>query len=324
MLEWLPSIISGAGGIASALMGGNAESQSALAQYYNWLEQREANRRQQEAANKLYRTQTAPVIDAQGNRTEYIEGVGWVSTPSEATRNIINASQAEELARLTGDAAQARRGRDENERRRYQEGQVADAYLRELLGTTTPDAATIRDLLVRAAGNGNAEAFDRAQANASRVAVRTGTSGEDVQGSLARERADAAADAQVNAQQQALVLAEQLKGQHDSRVSSLYNLFAQRAANKQDVPFQPEQYTGQLSATAQNTRNASSNAGMALISTAGATAPRPTTVNNAGALASGSIFDSLGGIANEFYQKNKYDDLLTVLKGRLGTNSGGW
>lgn len=298
--------LSAIGGIGSALLGRSAQRRSdrfnRWAAEQNFAQQEEERRLQREMADRLYRTMTAPVVDARGDRTEYTEDLGWVTIPSEMSRRLISAADSEQLRRLTQDAHRTRRGEQENERRRIQESGVADAFLARMLEPDRYTSSDIADLLFRRALSGTGDAFDTARQNVSRTAVRSGIDPSRQLAELTRQQALQNQQAGMDAEIQALGLADNLNNQRGSQNASLYNIFAARAAGVPQAQFIPTNINEQLAAQLANTRNASSNAGLATVSAAGRPGGRyeQRSPDLSNALAFGSIFDSLGGMANQF------------------------
>jgi hypothetical protein len=106
--------------------GAKAQAQIARDNYdlslRNYYLNREATLRAQELAR-------AGQTDARGNQLVYVEGVGWVERPTATTRGILQAEDAENMQRLTGDAIRARMGRSNQFTRGLTDGANADAIL---------------------------------------------------------------------------------------------------------------------------------------------------------------------------------------------------
>ena len=117
------SLASGISGLFGANSAAKANAAAAAAQndinFRNYYLQRQIAAKQQEMAQ-------AGTRDARGDVTEYVPGVGWVSRPSDVTRGIISASDAEERQRLTRDALQQRMQRGNQFDRQLREGADAD------------------------------------------------------------------------------------------------------------------------------------------------------------------------------------------------------
>lgn len=147
MIDAITGGIGAVGGILSGIAGlqGAANQRAAQAaqndiNFRNYYLQRQIAQKQQELA-------TAGTRDARGDVTEYIPGVGWRSTPTETTRGIISASDAEERQRLTRDALQQRMQRGNQFDRQLREGADADVQRTDAgIGRQTLD--DIRGLLI--------------------------------------------------------------------------------------------------------------------------------------------------------------------------------
>lgn len=326
--EYLAGGLPVVGGIASSIMGANAQNASAAYNYAAAQRNAEAADRerfmQMLMADRQYRQQTAPTTNARGDRTEYIPGLGWITTPSDASRGLIEASDAEQRRRLVEDPARMRRGQEENERNRLQEGNQADAFLQQLQNPDTIDRSALRDILYSRAVAGGNEGFDRAQEQASTSAARRGLPTADIVSQIAGQRADMRAQAGMDSELQARSAVETLQNQDQQNNANLYNLFATRAANTDNVSFQPTNISNELSAGLGAQRGGASNAGLAAVSAAGRPGGRYQQIqpNFGNALAVGSSFDALGGMANQLYQQNQYQALIDMMSNRrLGNSS---
>lgn len=231
------------GSIFSGLMGQqqNAANLAMAQSQFNRQMQlaREQFELQKGIANKQQELATAGSQDARGNKTRYIPGVGWVSEPTDATRNLLARSDAEESARLGPDAARTRRGKEANETSRSNEGALANAYLRQLMsksGEVTPDQmqSRIADVML----SDIQERGNEAKNAIGLQSLRSGTSSNladdidklttgGVRTALARARMDAPTAARENN--------EGVRG----ALLNAYNLMGSRAANVEDAPFQP-------------------------------------------------------------------------------------
>lgn len=320
--------LSALGGIGSSLLGAQSANQAAA---YNYAAAQENARRadqerfaQQLQADRVFNAQTAPVVDARGNRTEYIPGLGWITTPSETTEGLILATDEEQRRRLIDDTAQMRRGLDENERDRIQEGSLADEYMRRLRQPQSIDRTELEGILLQRQLSGINDAFDDARQQAATTSLRTGSPASQLTGDLTRQQADATASAALEAALQARSASQQERQAEEAQNANIYNMLASRASNVQSVPFTPTQIPTELASGSASQRAGSSNAGMALISSAGRQGGRfaPMEPNYGNALALGSSLDALGGFTNQIAAQQQYNQLVDALTNRQLGNTG--
>ena len=251
-------LLGGGSSIAGSIFGGNAQSeanetnrQANLLNYYN---------RQQERNDRIQQAQLARVdakkadrknekryddrlgdmrlgsTDAQGNRTKWVDGQGWVVDLSDTSENLRDAENNEQLARLVRDAPLARKQQEGN----YGE-QLADrdkaSVLRKKLGEVRVDPEAIRRRSVADAASGVNGAFDEATNTAMRSALRTGSSNTgNILAAMAKQRGAAVGDATAKASASAPMQAAALEDAETKQLANLYAMFAQRGSgvNKAD------------------------------------------------------------------------------------------
>jgi hypothetical protein len=169
------------GAVQGARQGGaasNAQSSANNIALLNWLQNRDNADFQRQMA-------TAGQVDARGNRTAFVPGVGFVATPSTFTRGMQDVADAEAIA---GYAVDQPRVREEQRQ----------AFLRRLSAGADAEAARagrfvgrqdMPDVQSRAIELGFAEADSGADAVRDAVgvnAIRTGTGGEQAIAGAAR------------------------------------------------------------------------------------------------------------------------------------------
>lgn len=141
---------------------------------------------QREIANTQEEMAKAGSIDAAGNATQYVPGVGWVSTPTAQSRNIINADLNEQQIALSHDAQQNRMQRDNTFNRGLRAGAAGDAILGGIdEGKQSSD--DIRGLLTE---RNVARAMSGKNAAESRIgmaSLRQGTGSQYIMSQLARD-----------------------------------------------------------------------------------------------------------------------------------------
>lgn len=314
MVALLGALIGGGASIAGSLIGADATSDAAeknwqinlLNYYQREKERRESIRQYQEnqANTKLGQT------NARGDRTHFVEGVGWVSDLSQSSQDLDRAQLAEQMAVLLKDKPQQREVAERNMGRQREEDFVAQGFLDELAHTEREDPNAIRLMLQQAMSRGVNEAFDKQGNQAMKTAVRTGASNSgNILASLGRARSDALSKAAQDALLKSGDIARQHFDQDRAGAAQLYNMFAERAGRMPNVSYQPQNVT----AGSDNALSTlASSLGVDSRALAEAFARKGGTVDYvqpdlgmANALASiGGVF---GGISNKFDQSQRRD-----------------
>lgn len=169
------------GAIRGAQQGGDAARAQASANniaLLNWLQNRENANFQRDLA-------TAGQINARGDRTAFVPGVGFVATPSTFTRGMQDVADAEAIAGYAVDQPRVREEQRQAFLRRLSAGADADAA-RAGRGVGRQD---IPDIQSRAIELGFAEADSGADALRNAIginAIRGGTGGEQALATSAR------------------------------------------------------------------------------------------------------------------------------------------
>jgi hypothetical protein len=248
------SLLGGIGGGIFSIMGANkAAEESSRIQALNTmvnmfdyqLRERERNDRIQQA--KLNREDThLGARDADGNRTHFVEGVGWLTDLSPIAQAIRDAQNKEQEYTLNQDIPAKRAKMFENLGQERLDRQQADALMHELKTVQREDPSAWENRLYAAATRGIADAFGAQTNIAMRTALRTGASntGEILKAFAAQQAAmerQASEDAALKAPQMA-------EAQYNDRRNNLlqqYNLFDQKARQMPDVTYQPQNTSGQ-------------------------------------------------------------------------------
>jgi hypothetical protein len=232
-------------------------------------QQSDANKQQQGLANassflgaqelalarEAQRQGTASKIDAQGNVVFYDPSTNaWRTQLSATGQRMQDASDRESYSRLTDDQTMGRQGRIDNYGRRQQEGQYADAEMRQLMddqsagGRYSPEAIAA-ELRLSRQGAVN-EGFDQvANLYGTQMARSNGASGDaSTLMRLAKARSGAMATTMGTPNIEAMQMAEGINNDRANGQMNRYNLGASRASNIDDVPFQPSNVSGMSSA----------------------------------------------------------------------------
>lgn len=258
----LPLIGMALGGIGSAVGGIMGAEASADANEKNWqinlmnYYARERERREQMQESRINKRENQlGTTDADGNRTQFVAGQGWVSTRGKDGDQIADLQRQEQINVLTNDLPMRRRFMERNEGRSYEDEDTADTIRRDMKSVRRGNDAELESLLYNTATNRMAQAYDESQAATVREAQRTDSSniGKMLESSN-RNRADSYADAAMEAKLRARGSADQEYQSKVGNLANLYNMFASRASVAPDVSYRPEnvdagmqQMAGQLS-----------------------------------------------------------------------------
>lgn len=316
----ISGILGAAGTIGGGIMGANAQDEAAkqnqMANMMNFYLRQQERFDQQRMAQRVLNDQYLGATDAQGNRTMFVPGRGWVTFKSQTGAALQGASDAEAHRQLAGDLPTKRAQMYKNLTRQNEEGAYADSLRDELQNTHVDEGEIRREML----GNflrGINQNYDDATNSAMRKSIRTGSSNTgQILASMARERAKSVGDAYASVGTQARSTAAALEGQKKSNLANLYNMFATRAGAMPGVTFQPQN----VNATADNLmKSFAGRAGAgesAVISSAGKQGgsydyiePNMGWANavSSGGQALGSIFDR-GSAAED---KNRWFDMYS-------------
>lgn len=235
-MGWLDSIgdiLGGAGSIWGAISGSNAQSEA------NDMARRNLAY-QQELSKRLLDAQLGTTYDARGNKIWYDEATKtWRTEPSAMTQQLLDASDAEMLAQLTGDAGIRRAGLQQNALQRSAEGQAANSLLDQYMAPSPNTREGIAGVLAQRALSGVNDAYSDIQHGVSTQALRSGTSGSNILAGLAKQRAKDSSNALLDAEAQSYGVYDQAEGNRANRLLTGYNTMAGRASNIDNIQFQP-------------------------------------------------------------------------------------
>jgi len=199
--------------------------------FQNYLENRKLRMLQEDMAK-------ASTVDARGNTTEFVPGVGWITRTTEPTRNLIAGSDNEQRLRLSQDMTRGRMQRENNFARQQQEGADANALLSGLnVGGETLDELrnTLIERNVARAMSGN----NAAKASIGTTALRQGTGGEAALAQLGRNGIADTRTALAEARAEANPAFAERRSARVNPTLNQYNILASRASAPDGVPFNP-------------------------------------------------------------------------------------
>jgi len=239
----LGGMFGAAGSIGAAFIAADAQNTAthtnwaiALMNYYS--RERERWEAKMEA-KRVERKQDEGFTDADGNRTSYVPGQGYVVDVSPEQEALKGRIYAEQMARLGPDAQRRRQQQQRNEIRQIGEGDRANALFDQMRKVPPKQASTIENLLFDAAGKSINRGYDDVTAVATRQALRTKSSNAGkLLEEIGKQRSNAIKDARVDARAQAMTMAPQINEADKKARADLYNMFASRASAMPDGPAQ--------------------------------------------------------------------------------------
>lgn len=257
----LGSLIGGGASIFGAMAGAEATSEASEKNWqinllnYFARERERKDRIKQQTENT--RDTKLGSTNARGDRTKFVEGKGWVVDLSDDSEQLDNAQLNEQMMTLLRDKPQEREIRDRNMRRQVDEDFQAEGFREELENVRKQDPTELRRLFQSIASQGVNEAYDAQGNQAMKTAIRTGASNTgNILASLARGRGDALGKANLDAHIKSLDAVESKYDKDRAGLSSLYNMFAERAGRMPNVSYQPQNATaggdGMLAGLAQS------------------------------------------------------------------------
>lgn len=246
--------LGGIGGSIFSIMGANrAAEESAHTQRVNTMvnmfdyQLRERERRDRIEQAKENREDThLGARDADGNRSHFVEGVGWVTDLSPIAKAIRDAQNKEQELVLNQDLPAKRQHMFENLNQQRGERYMSEGIMKQMRNLQMEDPSAWKNRLYGAATRGINDAFTSMGNSAMNTALRTGASNSGaILASLAGQQADmeqkAAEDAEIRAPQ----MAEAQFNDRRNNLMQLYNMFAGRASQNPETPYQPQNTSGQ-------------------------------------------------------------------------------
>jgi hypothetical protein len=329
VLPLLGALIGGAASVASAIIGGNAQS---AATQYNWaanernLQAREKERKQtMDYAEKVRAEEKLGGTDAGGNRTRFVEGEGWVTELSDRNKALQDYFYGTELPERQGQfqrlASQSRKSDD-----------VANGLLAQFRRIVKENPAEIEALLMSVASRGINEGTRDAIEPAMRSAARTGNSNvSKIIGEIARNAQEARKEAAINSKLQAKDYVQQSYDSKRGTNAQLYNQFLSQsglALNPSMDPTAGEAGANNLMAQFLQAAQAGKGIGFNAVNKQGGTRmPIEPDMGMANAIgASGvsiaSMLERMGSGAEKMRNNNALRDYISV-GGQLDMNEGG-
>lgn len=273
----LPLLAAGIGAGASligGLMGSSAEKQAAQMNYnialMNYYAQQEQFRQATAEAQKQAAESKLGSTDAQGNRTYFKPGVGWVTDLSPQQKQLQDMYNAEETTQIAHDIPIKRRMMMENVGRQQQEGGFADALMAAMQRLRPQDPQEIigqRNLLsAEGINEGTRPAIETATRNALRMGNTSGAA--DIASRIGVGQGEALRKAFMENEIGARDQSNANFGTAQANLANMYNTFATRASALPDAPYSPRNIQGDPNAQ----RSGSASSG-ALLNALGRAAP---------------------------------------------------
>lgn len=289
--------------LLGTISGNNAQKKQLNLQREQLALQKQVAADQKALSDKLYNLGLASQVDAQGNLTMYDAASNtWKVIPSEMTKQLMSASNTEEMLRLTQDAPMARGESIANARRRSMEGSTADSLMLQaqdkIAGRTGLKPGAIEAALRLSRTNAVNQGFDSVRNDVATQALRSGSAGYDSTISkLGKARAQALAQTMGTPFVEGLQMERDLNAADIGNTLNNYGAMASRASGSPGFAFSPSNTGAQLTqALAQNRATGGSMTG-----------------------ASGSMLNSYGSTINGLKlpdyagQTNPYGDIIGLL-----------
>jgi hypothetical protein len=239
----IAALLGAAGTIGGGLIGAGAQQYAANATHQAnmmnaWLRERE-RQDQRLAAQESKFDSFLGGTDAQGNKTMFIPGRGWVVMPSAAGGQIQSAQDNEQLMRLFRDLPVQRQMQEANYGRQLDDNATADNLMQEFAQSRV-DPEDLRRMMMGDAARGINNEFDAATDSAMKSAIRRGTSNvPQILAEFAKQRANAMGEAFSGMGMQAQGMAEQITGNRRGNLANLIAQFSQRGRALPGTQFQP-------------------------------------------------------------------------------------
>jgi len=237
------ALISAGGNLLGGMFGANESNRATNAQIaMNQMQinsQDRNNMLQRMFLAQQYNDAKMGSTDARGNRTSFIPGQGMTTTLSPQARALLEASDREELLRMTNDAPMARQTLMRNYERQGKENTAADGLLEELMRGPAMSRSDLESMYRLRMRKDMGEGYDKASNDAARTGLRTGADMSKTLSKIAKQRSEGYAGAGNEAALTANNAFDSMEGNRVSRGSSLYNMMAARASGNNNNTFQP-------------------------------------------------------------------------------------
>lgn len=322
--------MAGAGGsIGAALIGANASNDASVTNYMiglmNYYQRQREMFDAQSEARRTEHKQDQGFTDAQGNRTHYVPGQGWVVDLDPQVEALQQREMGERMQSLGHDQTIKRQQLDRNATRSIREGDHANALFDEMRRRPKTNPDELERSFFGEGAKATNRAFDDTAAAMSKQAVRTRSPhGGEILASLARKRSDALSDTAMSARGKALEMAPALDAAAGKEDANLYNMFATRASAMPDVSFAPSQLPEGANGNLQMAARLGNSSNEGRLKAAMMEGPRfPYQPPNYGtANAVGAIGTSLGSLFQQQNSNSGYNALLDEIRKSSRRNTG--
>lgn len=228
-------ILGGIGSIAD-IFGGNAAEDDAA--------------KQQKKLLKFYKQMgTAGQVDARGNQVVYDKTTNtWKVIPTEGTKQLLGATDAEQLQQLLHDLPAQRAENDSIRTDRGGDRAIADTLARRIIDRNPMTADQLEGLLFSTSSKAAKDQYDLERGDIARQALRSSQSDNSASMVLGQKEAETMANLAAQAKLDALTKTDSI---NQGRTNNSINAFQSMAAsgrNTGNVPFNPSTITNGLDA----------------------------------------------------------------------------
>jgi len=248
MAEMIGGIAGAAGSIVGGILAAQAADRAAnmnwslnlLNYYQRERERKEAMRRADVASAE----QKLGSTDIRGTSTKFVPGKGWVVTGAEDVKEMMKLQDQAQKDVLTKDIPLRRKQQDRNYVRGLAEEGLAETFRKKLGNVYRGNDEAVAADLYKAMSSGIAESNRDTSRKMFTQAMRTGQNSnfDDLAGSLSDASNEAYSRAALNARLQSRGKADEQYNAERSSNAQLYQMFAQRAAQMQDVNYRPQSF----------------------------------------------------------------------------------
>lgn len=321
-----------AGGIGSGIggiMGANAQDDAAEKNWQinlmNYYARERERYEQNQRADEMLHDQKLGATDAQGNRTHFVNGQGWVVDQSAQGKEISDLQDRDQIQTLQHDRPMMRRQMDRNARRQVDEEDYAGQLLKQLRSVHEDPEAIRREMLANLTRGIN-QNYDNETSSAMRSAIRTGSSNTGrILAEIGKKRSADVGNAYAEVPGKARAMAMELENTQKTQLANLYNTFATRAGQMPSASYQPQNINGAANGNLSGFAAASNSGQSARVNAAGKQGGSLDYIepNLGWANAVSTIGQSIGSMFDKQSAANDKDRMFKYYEDRYnGGNSG--
>lgn len=183
---------------------------------------------------------TAGQMDARGNQVVYDKATNtWKVIPSATTKQLLGASDAEQLQQLTHDLPNQRAEQDAIRTDRGGDRSIADTLSRRIIDRNPMTPDQLEALLFSTSSRAAKQQYDLERNDIATKALRTSQSDTSPQMVLGRQEAETMANLAAQAKLDALTKSDTINSNRGNTAINQYTTMANMGRNTGNVPFNP-------------------------------------------------------------------------------------